>query len=210
MINIAIADDHSVLRQGLKLLFNQEPDFNVIGEAEDGVAAVELVRKHDPDVIVMDIAMPRLNGIDAAEKIRQVNRHTKIVVLSMYANEAYLSEVKDNRVDSYVVKSETSTTLVKAIRDTVDGKRYVSPILSNPDTTTPISSSPVRRDASKVTPREREIVRLVTQGHTNTGIASRIGISQRTVETHRANVMRKMGFTCQAELIRWAIENGID
>ncbi len=126
MINIVIADDHSVLRQGLKLLFAQEPDFNVIGEAEDGLQALELVKTLEPDLLVLDIAMPLLNGINVAEKIRQTNSRTRIVILSMYASESYMKRALKQNVDGYVLKNDTSNALVQAVRDAMEGKRYLS------------------------------------------------------------------------------------
>lgn len=212
MINVVIADDHAIVRQGLRALLEQEPDLAVVGEADDGPAALELVHNLSPDILVLDIAMPSLSGVEVAEKVKRDSAKTKVVILSMYANEAYFLSALRNNVDSYILKSETGITLVQAIREVINGRRYLSPVLTERAINAYVKANSDELDAKmlyeRLTPREREVLRLVAEGYTNISVASQLSISQRTVETHRANLMRKLGLTCQADLVRFAVRCG--
>lgn len=213
MTRIVIADDHRIVREGLKLLLEQEEDFSVIGEAADGLEAVEMVERSAPDVLVLDIALPSMNGIEVAEKVKQDHPETKIVILSMYANEAYFLGALRNNVDSYVLKNEGAAILVQAVREVMDGRRFLSALLTERTIDAYLKAndkdSDASNDYSKLTQRERDVVRMIAEGHTNASIASHMSISQRTVETHRANVMHKLGLTCQADLVRFAVRSGM-
>jgi len=208
---IMLADDHQIVRQGLRILIEAEKDFSVVGEAADGVETLRLVERLKPNVLVLDLAMKGLNGLEVA---RQLNRHcskTRIVVLSMHANEAYVQEAFRNGAAAYVLKDSTVTDLVKAIREALAGRRYLS---------APFSCSAIEAYAQKsknrplsrydtLTSREREVFQLAAEGNTSAKIARRLFISPRTVEIHRASMMRKLGFRTQTELVRYAINQGI-
>lgn len=211
MTTIVLADDHHVVRQGLRALLEAEADFKVIGEAGDGLEALQLVDQLKPNVLVLDLMMPGLNGLEVA---RQMSKHaspTRIVILSMYANEAYVLEALGNGASAYVVKDSNSADLVLAVREVAAGRRYLSPPLSD-------RAIEVYQERAKaatldkyetLTTREREVLQLTVEGHTNSEIATRLGISSRTAETHRSNLMHKLGLHTQADLIRYALRRGI-
>lgn len=211
MITIVLADDHQVVRQGLRALLKAEADFNVVGEAGDGLEALRLVEQLKPNVLVVDVMMPGLNGLEVS---RQLNKHspaTHVVVLSMYSNEAYVLEALGNGASAYVLKDSSSADLVHAVREVAAGRRYLSPPLSD----RAIEAYQEKAKAATLdkhetlTTREREVLQLSAEGHTSTEIAARLGISSRTAETHRSNLMHKLGLHTQADLIRYALRRGI-
>ncbi len=211
MTTIVLADDHHVVRQGLRSLLEAEPDFSVVGETGDGLEAAQLVERLQPDVLVLDLMMPGLNGLAVTRQVNQRSRHTCVVILSMYANEAYVLEALRAGAAAYVLKESTAAELVRAVREAVAGRRYLSPPLSE----RAIESYMQKAESAELDPyetltaREREVLHLVTEGHTNAEIAARLFISRRTVESHRANLMRKLGLRTQTDLIRYALRRGI-
>lgn len=213
MIRIVVADDHAIVRHGLRALLEQEPDIHVVGETGDGQKTVEMVEQLTPDILIMDVVMPGLNGVEVAGRLSQMSDRTRIIILSMHANETYLLSALRSDVYGYVLKSEPLTAIVHAVREVSVGRKYLSPSLAQRAIDAYVNirsgSGSVKEKFARLTPREREVVRLVVEGYTNTSIASRMSISQRTVETHRANLMRKLGLACQADLVRCAIESGI-
>ena len=211
MTTIALADDHQVVRNGLRVLLEAEPDFSVVGEAGDGLEAVRLVERLQPDALVLDLMMPGLNGLEVARQVSQRSPQTRVVILSMYDNEAYVLEALWAGAAAYVLKESTSAELVRAIREAVAGRRYLSPPLSERAIEIYIqrAESAALDPYETLTAREREVLHLVAEGHTNAEIAARLFVSPRTVETHRANLMRKLGLHTQTDLIRYALRRGI-
>jgi len=211
MITIALADDHHIFRQGLRALLQSESDFKVIGEAGDGLEGLELAERLNPDVFVIDVMMPGLNGLDVTRQLSKSRPRTRIVVLSMYSNEAYVLEALSNGASAYVLKDARPSDLVQAVREVHSGKEYLSPPLSN----RAIESYKEKAKAASLergetlTFREREVLHLAAEGCTSTEIAARLGISSRTAEAHRANLMHKLGLHRQADLIRYALRRGI-
>jgi len=209
---ILLADDHRVVREGFRALLQSEPDFEIVGETGDGLEAVRLVEQQKPHVLVVDLMMPGLNGLEVARQVTHRSPRTRIVVLSMHANEAYVLEALKNGASAYVLKDASAAELVRAVREALAGRRYLSPPLSEPAIDSYIErakSSDSLDLYDTLTNREREVLQLAAEGHTNGEIASRLFISPRTVETHRANVMRKLGLRSQTELVRYALQRGI-
>jgi DNA-binding NarL/FixJ family response regulator len=208
---IVLADDHQVVRHGLRVLLESEPNFRIVGEASDGLEAIELVERQQPDVLVLDLMMPGLNGLEVARQSSHRSPRTNVVILSMYNNEAYVLEALRAGAKAYVLKASTSDELVRAIREVVAGRRYLSPPLSE----RAIQAYSQKAESAAVdayetlTTREREILQLAAEGCTNAEIASRLSISPRTAETHRANLMRKLGLHTHTDLIRYALRRGI-
>jgi DNA-binding NarL/FixJ family response regulator len=210
-ITIVLADDHQVVRQGLRALLEAENDFRIVGEAGDGVEAVRLVENLKPKVLVADLMMPGLKGLEVLHQVGRRVLETRVVILSMYANEAYVLEALRNGAAAYVLKESSAADLVKAVRESVAGRRFLS---------APLSERAIEAYAQKaaakthdpydtLSPREREVLHLAAESHTNTEIATRLYISPRTVESHRANVMHKLGLHSHTDLIRFALQRGI-
>lgn len=208
---IVLADDHQVVRQGLRALLEAEKDFRVIGEAGDGLQAIRHVETLSPDVLVLDLMMPGLNGLDVVRQLKRAAPRTQVVILSMYANEAYVLEALSNGAAAYVLKDSSSADLVHAVREAVVGRRYLSPPLSD----RAIEAYQEKARAATLdrydtlTARERAVLHLAVEGHTSAEVAVRLGISARTAETHRSNLMHKLDLHTQAELIRFALRRGI-
>jgi DNA-binding NarL/FixJ family response regulator len=211
MTTIVLADDHHIVRQGLRALLEVEPGFNVVAEAGDGLEALQLVEQLGPNVLVLDLMMPGLNGLEVTRQLTKHSPKTGIVILSMYANEAYVLEALANGASAYVLKDSDSADLVHAVREVAAGRRYLSPPLS--DRAIEVYQAKAKAATldryETLTTREREVLQLVAEGHTNTDIASLLGISARTVETHRSNLMHKLVLHTQADVIRYALRRGI-
>jgi len=210
-VKIVLADDHPIVRQGLCALLEAETDFQVVGEAGDGLEAVALVERVKPDVLVLDLMMPTLSGLEVARQTRQRSPQTRVVILSMHADEGYVLEALTAGASANVLKKSTAGDLVKAIRDAIAGRRFLSPPLSERliDAYVEKTRSAPLDSYNTLTPREREVLQLAAEGHTNAAIATRLSISPRTVEMHRASVMRKLDLQNQVELVRYALQRGI-
>jgi DNA-binding NarL/FixJ family response regulator len=210
-ITIVLVDDHRIVREGLHALLEAEADFDVIGEAGDGLSALDLVRKLNPNVLVLDLMMPGLNGLEVARQLSKQTPQTKIIILSMYDDEGFVLEALSNGVSAYVLKDAGSPDLVQAIREVKEGHRYLSPSLT--DRAIEVYEQMTKAGAmdkyDTLTTREREVLQLSAEGHTNSEIANRLGISVRTAETHRSKLMHKLGFHTQADLTRYALRRGI-
>lgn len=211
MTTIVLADDHVVVRQGIRALLERETGFSVVAEASDGLQVCELVERHDPDVLVVDLMMPSLNGLDVTRQVRKRFPRTQVVVLSMHSNEAYVLEALRYGAIGYVLKESGDTDLVRAVRQAATRQRFLSPPLSDQA----IRAYAQRAESSQMDPyenltsREREVFQLTAEGYSNKEIAERLTISPRTVETHRANFMRKLGLNSRPELIRYALRRGV-
>ena len=210
-ITIVLADDHRIVRQGLHALLKAETDFDVIGEAGDGLKALELVRKLNPDVVVLDLMMPGLNGLEVARQLSKQTPKTKIIILSMYDDEGFVLEALSNGVSAYVLKDAGSTDLIQAVREVRAGHRYLSPPLSDRaiEVYEQMTKAGTMDKYDTLTTREREVLHLSAEGHTNNEIAARLGISVRTAETHRSRLMHKLDIHTQADLTRYALRRGI-
>ena len=209
---IVLADDHRIVREGFKALLASESDFSIVGETGNGLEAIRLVEQVKPDVLVLDLMMPGLNGLEVTRQIKQHGLDTRIIVLSMHANEAYVLEALRNGASAYILKDSSSADLVLAVREVVAGRRYLSPPLSEPAIEAYVQkakNAETRDIYETLTAREREVLQLSAEGFTSSEIAARLFISPRTVETHRANVMHKLSLRSQTDLIRYALQRGI-
>ncbi len=209
--SILLADDHQVVRLGLRALLEAEPDFKVIGEAANGLEAKNLVERLRPDVLIIDMMMPQLNGLEVIRQVAQLSPQTRVIVLSMHSTEGYVLEALRNGAAGYVLKQSDMNELVQAVRTVMNGLSYLSLELSQRAIETyREKAETASRDAyDTLTTREREVLQLAAEGHTNGEIAERLVISQRTVEMHRANLMRKLCLNNQTELVRYALWRGI-
>jgi two-component system, NarL family, response regulator NreC len=208
---IVLADDHRIVRQGLRALLTAEADFKVVGEAGDGREALEQVKHLSPDVLVLDLMMPGLNGLEVARQLHKQTPKVGIVVLSMHDDEGFVLEALANGVSAYVLKDSSSSDLVQAVREVAAGRRYLSAPLSDRVIETYLQMAKIGTmdKHETLTTREREVLQLSAEGHTNSEIAARLGISTRTAETHRSRLMHKLGLHTQADLIRYALKRGI-
>lgn len=211
IIRILLADDHSIVRLGLRALLESEPDFTVIDEATDGFEVLEKVKKLKPDVVILDLMMPRLSGLEAARQLSKTAEKTKIVVLSMHDDEGFVLEALRNGVAGYVMKDSNSAYLLRAIRTVVSGRRYLSPVLADRAISAyqQVSKPAASDEYESLTIREREVLQLTAEGRTRAEIAAKLGVNARTVETHRANLMNKLKIHSKTELIRFAVRKRI-
>jgi len=211
-VRIFIADDHAVFRSGLRMLLEKEPDLQVVGETGNGFDTIRAVGETDLDVLLLDVAMPGLSGARVAEEVLKTKPDLAIVVLTMHEDENYLQEFFRLGVRAYVLKKSTGTDVAQAIRAAQKGKQYIDPALAGVVISSYVGRQPTKPKTGRLdvlTPRELEILTLLAYGHTNGEIAKRLCISERTVETHRTNIMTKMEFKSRAELVRFAIDNGM-
>jgi DNA-binding NarL/FixJ family response regulator len=211
VVTLLLADDHAVVRLGLQRLVENEPDFRVVSEVADGLQVLPEVERLHPDVLLLDLVMPGLSGLEVLRQVRKRCPKTRVVILSMHANEAYVLEALRNGAAAYVLKGSNGSEVLEAVRAVVAGRRYLSPPLSELAIQTYLEkaeeAAPTAYDA--LTTREREVLQLSAEGYNNSQIAARLFISRRTVETHRANVFRKLGLHTQTDLVRYALRRGI-
>jgi DNA-binding NarL/FixJ family response regulator len=210
-VRILVADDHEVVRRGIAAQIAQCPDWEVIAEATNGLEAVELALRLEPEVIVLDFSMPELNGLAAARRILEALPEARILILTVHESEQVVREVLSAGAQGYVLKSDAGRTLMAALEALLQGGTFFTPkvgkmvldgYLSNP-------AAPESAPAWALSPREREIVQLLAEGKSNKEVANALGISVKTAETHRSNIMRKSGLGSLAELVRYAIRNRI-
>jgi len=204
-ITIVIADDHRLFRDGIRMLLSRIPDFEIIGEVVDGQALVDFLQKQQPDVVLVDISMPRLNGLDAIAEIKKQHPYTKFVVLTMHEEGDYVVKSVQTGASGYLFKNVESAELEKAIRTVAKGEKYFNPTVSQLLIEN-LSRHKNEEEETNLTKREIEILELVAAGHSTKLIADQLNISHRTVDTHRVNMMRKLEAVNTAELIRKAIE----
>jgi DNA-binding NarL/FixJ family response regulator len=211
MYTILLADDHQIVRQGLRALLEAEPDFSVVGEAADGLEVVPLVEDLQPDVLLLDLTMPGMSGLDIIRQVARRSPRTRIVILSMHANEAYVVDALRRGAVGYVLKDSGIDYLVNSMREVVAGRISLSPLLRDRAIASYIANADAAwsEDYESLTDRERQVFHLAAEGHNNREIAARLSISPRTAETHRANLMRKLSLHRQAELIEFASKQRI-
>jgi DNA-binding NarL/FixJ family response regulator len=212
MISVILADDHHLVRQGIRALLEKADDINIVGEAKDGQEAVELVEQLKPDVLIIDIAMPRMNGIQATQRVRALGLATQAVILSMHSRPTLVRQALRNGARGYLLKNSITEELLLAVRAASLRETYLSPEISGiivDDFLTHQVDAEESGRFDQLTPREREVMQLVAEGHTNSGIARLLNISVKTVERHRANLMAKLDVHDVAGLTRVAIEQGL-
>jgi DNA-binding NarL/FixJ family response regulator len=201
-ISVLLADDHAVVRQGLRAILGAEADVRLAGEAADGQEAVRLTEKLEPDVLVLDLMLPGLNGFEVTRQVRKRVPRTRVVILTMHSDPAYAAEALRAGATGYVAKDADAAELIAAVRAAVAGERYLSPPLPE----AALGSGEPADPYESLTPREREILQLTAEGLTAADVAAKLHISVRTVETHRANVMHKLGLKNQKEMVRYALQ----
>ena len=209
-LRILVADDHAILRQGLKLLIESQPDMQVVAEAADGELALELAAEVKPDIVVMDISMPRMNGLMATRSLKQKQPNITVVALTRHEDGNYLEELLRAGASAYVLKQSAPTDLLKAIRAVAAGGIYLDPAMT-PRVADGLLSGTTHvspETSAKLTERESEVLRLVAVGHSNIEIAAQLDISVKTVEVHKANAMRKLGRTGRVDVIRYGVLRG--
>ena len=209
-LKILLADDHAIVRDGLRALVNAEPDMEVIGEAKDGRSAVQKIAELRPDVAIIDLSMPELNGIQATERIKQDWPEVKVLALTAHQERAYLDQLLRIGASGYVLKQSAANELIEAIRAVAKGETYVDRELASRITTDYLRKQSGNRESipKVLTDREEQVVRLVAEGYSNKEIATHLNISVKTVETHKANFMEKLEFKSRTEIVRYAIQQG--
>ena len=211
-IRVLLADDHTILRAGLRMMLSVQPDIEIVGEASDGRQAITEAQRLQPDVILMDITMPELNGIEATRKVKKLLPETRVLVLTMHENEEYLFQVLRAGASGYILKEAADTELISAIRSVHAGRFYLSPpaqAMMVGDYMQRVRAGEERDSYSGLTEREREILKLVAEGYTNNQIGERLFISPKTVDTHRTHVMDKLNLHSRAELVKYAMRRGL-
>lgn len=211
MTTIVIAEDHRLVRQALRALLQGKPEFSVVGEAADGREAIALVEQLRPQVLMVDLMLPEISGLEVIRRVSRLSSETRVLVLSMHSDEGYVVEALKSGALGYVIKDSSSSELVQGLREVSQGRHYLCLALSHIDIH---ASSQRSKDLPEdpyetLTVREREVLYLTAEGMISAEIAARLSISSRTAETHRANMMRKLGMRTQTDLIRYALRRGI-
>lgn len=211
MTTLLLADDHALVRQGLRMLIESEPDLQVVGEAGDGSETLRLAGLLRPDILVVDVMMPGLSGLEVAGQARKRWPKMKVIVLSMHDSEAYVVEALQAGAAAYVLKKATSSDLIHAVRRVSEGGLYLSPPLDERAIAAYVRNSHSARldPYESLTAREREVVQLAAEGLSNPQIAAKLSLSPRTAEMHRANLMKKLGLKTQTDLVRYAMKRGV-
>ncbi|HOC89342.1 MAG TPA: response regulator transcription factor [bacterium] len=211
--SIMIADDHALLREGLRSLLSSYPQFQVIGEAEDGLTAVSTALQLKPDVLLLDIAMPNMRGIEAILEIKRLEPGIRILVLSMHDREEYVFNAMKNGADGYILKKSAAAELVAALNHVLLGEIYLSPAISRHVVKNWLRDEEkmdgANRAGLEITERERTVLKLIAEGHSNKEVANLLHISAKTVETHRARLMDKLELRTVPDLVRYAIKSGL-
>jgi DNA-binding NarL/FixJ family response regulator len=210
MIQIVVADDHAVVLAGVRALLQSEPDLSVIGEAVDGGEAIQRVLDLRPDVLVIDLMMPGASGLDVARHLQDIGAATRVVFLSMHASEAYVVEALRAGASAYVVKEASGAELVAAVRSAAAGEFYISQPLSTAKLQAYLAKAADSADpAVQLTPRERQVLQLAAEGHSNAAIAELLSLSRRTVESHRASIRSKLNIQDTRDLLKYALRAGL-
>jgi DNA-binding NarL/FixJ family response regulator len=210
VISVLIADDHGIVREGLRRLLESEPDIRVCAEASDGREALEMVEKHEPSLVILDITMPRLGGLETLERLRAEHPVVKVILLSMHGDPQFIRSAATLGVDGYVLKNGRASEVIDAVRAVMKGGSYFSPPVAREIVEQ--VRSPKRGSSEPFTTlsgREREVLRLIADGLSAKEIATDLGISSKTVEAHRTSLMRKLGARKATELVRYALRHGL-
>lgn len=211
MIRIVLAEDHKIVRQGFRSILESEFDLEIVGETGEGLDAVRLVEEHEPDLLVVDLALPELDGLEISRRVKKRVPKTRIIVLSMHADEGYVVSALRSGASAYVLKDAGSDELLHAVRRVLDGHTYLSTALPRDDILEMVNRTDekVGDRYDTLTDREREILQLIAEGFSSPEIGEKLFISPRTVDTHRANIIAKLGLDGVPDLIRFAVERGL-
>jgi two-component system, NarL family, response regulator NreC len=211
LTTVVLADDHPLIREGVRAILEDEPGISIVGEVADGLEVVGLVERMRPEVLILDLVLPGLSGLEITRQLRKRAPRTRVLILSMHDEEFYVLEALRNGALGFALKDSDVPHLIQAVRDVAAGRHYLSPQLLEPAIVAYAQktgwSTSDKYDA--LTTREREVLQLAVQGHGNTKIATRLGISPRTVESHRANFMRKLGLKSEVDLVRYGQKKGL-
>lgn len=212
-IRVLICDDHIMVRQGVRMVLQSEPDIDLVGEAGRGDEAVSLTEQLKPEVVIMDLSLPDMSGIEATRRIKAACPQTHVIALTMHEEEPYVSEVLRAGADAYIVKRSAAADLVSALRQVMAGQAVLDPAVTRAVVSgyvsRPTPPTPEKDTDTVLTPREKEILILVADGHTNAEIAKKLYISEKTVQTHRSNILDKLNIHDRTELVRYAIRHGL-
>lgn len=210
-VRVLLADDHPIVRQGLRRLLESKAEFLVVAETGDGLEVMALTDRYRPDVVIVDLMMPGLNGLEVTRQICQRADNTRVIVFSMHKDDDYIIQALRNGAIGYVIKDSGPVELVGAIHEVMQGHRYLSPAIAERISEQIVNqpNEELKDPYDLLTNRERTVIQLVAEGYTGQEIADLLAISRRTVEQHRANIMRKLGFQNQREIVRYAIRKGI-
>lgn len=209
-IKIILADDHKLVRQGVRSLLEAQPGFEILGEASDGHEAFKLIETLSPDIAFLDVMMPNLNGIDTCKMVHQRGLKTKIIFLSMHANATYAVRALQSGALAYVLKDSDFNEILQAIENVMEGRRYLSAAIADEVFEMLLHAEPGKeRSLEMLSPREREVMQLIAEGNTNAVIAEKLTLSVRTVESHRLNLMKKLRIGSHADLVKFAISQGL-
>jgi DNA-binding NarL/FixJ family response regulator len=206
-VRVLIADDHGIVRSGLRMLLEQQDDIEVVAEASDGATARDMAIRERPDLAILDVKMPKLTGLQATREIREQAPDVSVLILSMYDDERYLFEALKAGASGYVLKAQADVDLLEAVRAVDRGEPFLTPEAQRALIKDVLGHGAARTD--ELTPREQEVVKLVAEAHTNKEIAEILHLSEKTVENHRSNAMRKLGMRDRVELVRYAIRRGL-
>lgn len=210
MTTAILADDHDIVRRGLRGILENEGACKVLAEAADGLTAAQLVEKHKPQILVLDLNMPRLHGIEVLRQTRTTSPNTRVIVLSMHSDEPYVIESLRAGAMAYILKGSESQEILQALKEVMNGRRFLSATLSEWAINALVAKPADDADPlQSLTQRERMVVQLAAEGQNNTQIAEKLFISPRTAETHRTNLLRKLGLHTQTDLVRFAIRKGL-
>lgn len=210
-IKIILADDHTLIRAGLKALLSFSPEFEVIGEADDGLSAIHQVEEKHPDILILDLSMPNMSGIDCIKEIRSRSLNCHILVLTMYDDEEYIKEVMRSGADGYLLKKSADNELIAAIHKIYHGKKYLNEAISETLIDSLLRSAPTKADISDpyilLSIREREVLRYLAKGFTNSEIAEILSLSPKTIDTYRSRIMNKLNIKKKSELVNYAMQH---
>jgi two-component system, NarL family, response regulator NreC len=211
-LRVLLADDHAIVRRGLRSILETEPGLNVVAEAADGIEALRLADEHDPDVVILDVGMPRLNGIDVAARLQKLKRPPQVIILSMHADESYIIRALAAGARAYLLKDATDEDLLPALRTVASGKPFFSPAVAGvlvEDYVRQLQTRGLSDSYHLLTDREKEVLQLLAEGRTNKEVASILNLGLSTVETHRGNLMQKLNLHNTAEIVLYAVRKGI-
>jgi two-component system response regulator NreC len=211
-LRIVLADDHTLFRQGLRRVLEEQAGWQVVAEASDGAEAVRLAQEHEPQIVILDIAMPRLNGVDATRQIARRLPEVRVLIVSMYSDDLYITQALQAGAHGFILKDSADADLVRAVRDLAGGKSYFSPAVTKVvlnDYVRHLADRGVTDRFDALSEREREVFQLIAEGHSNKEIAGLLNVSPGTVETHRARIMEKLDVHSAAEIVLYAVRKGV-